>query len=331
MIPIRFLKSSPTTYVLLFSNGRVRKEGVGLSFFYYAPISTIVALPLASADAPFAFQESTADFQAIAIQGQLTYRVADPKRLAAVLDFSVNPHGAYLSEDPRKLPERLVHATQTLMRGETQKLSLRDALTSSEALSKSVLTALQTSEAVVQLGVEILSLSLLSIRPTPEMAKALEAEAREALQRRSDEAIYARRNNAVEQERRIKESELNTEIAVEEKQRQIRETRMAADIALEQQRAALMDQRIENERKDADSRAYGLEAILKPVRNVDWRTLMLLSPQGVDPRTMISLAFQELATNAQKIGELNVSPDLLQSLIATRGATAAPPASSKGK
>jgi len=114
------------------------------------------------------------------------------------------------------------------------------------------------------------------------MAKALEAEAREALQRRSDEAIYARRNNAVEQERRIKESELNTEIAVEEKRRQIRETQMAADIALEEQRSGLMDKRVENERKDADSRAYTLEVTLKPVRDVDWRTLMTISQRGGD-------------------------------------------------
>jgi hypothetical protein len=34
---------------------------------------------------------------------------------------------------------------------------------------------------------------------------------------------------------------------------------------------------------------------------------------------MIALAFQEMAENAQKIGELNVSPDLLKSLISTAG------------
>jgi len=331
MLPIRFMKSNPTTYVLHFANGRLRREGAGISFFYYAPSSTIVAVPIASADAPFAFQESTADFQGMSIQGQLTYRVCDPKRIANVLDFSINPQGVYRSEDPRKLTERLVHTTQTLMRAETQKLSLREALTSSGALSIAVLSGLKSSEVVSQLGVEILNLSLLSIRPTPEMAKALEAEAREALQRRSDEAIYARRNNAVEQERRIKESELNTEIAVEEKQRQIRETRMAADIALEQQRAALMDQRTENERKEADARAYALEATIKPVRNVDWRTLMMLSQQGGDPKTMIALAFQELATNAQKIGELNISPDLLNSLVASRPAISTVAQPPKGK
>src|SRR5271168_372869 len=326
MFAIRFMKAAPTTYVLHFKNGRLRREGPGLSFFYYAPTSTIVTVPLASTDAPFAFQETTAVFQSIAIQGQVTYRVADPKRLASLLDLSITPQGAYRSDDFRRLTERLVQTTQTLMRAETQRQTLREALTSSGTLSISLLTALKASAFVAQLGVEILNLSLLAIRPTPEMAKALEAEAREALQRRSDEAIYARRNNAVEQERLIKESELNTEIAVEEKQRQIRETQMAAEIAIEQQRAALTDQRVANERKDADSRAYALEATLKPVRNMDWKTLMMVFQNGGDPKMMIALAFQEMATNAQKIGELNISPDLLNSLIAAKPAIQINPA-----
>jgi hypothetical protein len=331
MIPIRFMKAAPTTYVIQFRNGKVRREGPGLAFFYYAPTSTIVTVPLASADAPFAFQEATADFQAITIQGQLTYRVSEPKRIAEVLDLSVAANGVYRTDDYRKLVERLVHATQTSMREEMQKLTLREALMGSGVLSGAVLTRLRAADVVTRLGIEILNLSILSIRATPEMSKALEAEAREALQRRSDEAIYARRNNAVEQERRIKESELNTEIAVEEKQRQIRETRMAADIALEQQRAALMDQRVENEKKESDSRAYAMEATIKPVREVDWRTLMMLFPQSMDSRTMIALAFQEMASNAQKIGELNISPDLLNSLLAARPEIAKAPTAPKGK
>jgi hypothetical protein len=147
------------------------------------------------------------------------------------------------------------------------------------------------------------------------MGRALEAEAREALQRQSDEAIYARRNAAVEQERRIKESELNTEIAVQEKQRQIRETQIGADIAVEELRSALVERRSENERRDADARAYALTATLEPLRTVDWRTLMAVSAGGSDPKLMVALAFREMAENAAKIGELNVTPDLLKSLI----------------
>ena len=316
---LRFIKVPPTTYVLQYKHGRVKREGAGLSFIYYAPTSTIVAIPMASADIPFVFQEATADFQTVTIQGQLTYRVADPMRLAALLDFSVDPRGVYRSEDPRKLPERLIHTLQSLTRAITQRLLLKEALVSSDAIVAEAVAKLSASEAVSALGVEILSLSILGIQPTPETGRALEAEAREELQRRADEAIYSRRNAAVEQERLIKESELNTEIAVEEKKRQIRETQMAAEIAVEEQRSQLIDRRVENEHKDADSRAYTLTETLKPVRDLNWKTLLMLSGKNADPKAMVALAFQEMAENAQKIGELNVSPDLLRSLIGTTG------------
>jgi SPFH domain / Band 7 family len=338
---LSFIKVPPTTYVLHYQNGKIRHEGGGLSFFYWAPTSTIIAVPLASADVPFVFQETTSDFQSVAIQGQLTYRVADPKRLASLLDFTVGrPSATYYQDasgDRNKLPERLVHALQTLTRAIAQRLTLRDILVSSDLLVVETLAGLRSSEAVSTLGLEILSLSITSVKPTPETARALEAEAREGLLRRADEAIYARRNSAVEQERLIKESELNTEIAVEEKKRQIRETQMAAEIAVEQkradvrkiqmateiaveqQRSELINSRVENERKDADSRAYALTETLKPLRDLDWKTLMALGGKGADPKAMIAIAFQEMAENAQKIGELNVSPDLLKSLIGTAG------------
>lgn len=312
------MKVPPTTYVLQYKNGRIKREGAGLFFLYYAPTSTIVTIPLGSADVPFAFQQSTADFQTVTLQGQLTYRVTDPKKLSSLLDFSV-VRGQYVSDDPRKLPERLINTAQTLTRAVVQQLTLQKALTDSIAIAAEVLTKLRESETVAIAGLEILGLSLLAVSATPEMARALEADARETLQKRADEAIYARRNAAVEQERLIKESELSTEIAVEQKKRQIRETQMAADIAVEEQRAQLIDRRVANEKKDADSRAYTLTETLKPVRDLDWKTLMMVSGKGVDAKGVIALAFQEMAENAQKIGELNISPDLLKSLITNTG------------
>lgn len=313
-----YMKAAPTTYVIHYHNGRLRREGAGLAFFYLVPATTIVAVPLASADVPFAFNEITADFQAITLQGQLTYRVADPKRLAALLDFTVRRDGSYVSDDPEKVAERLVQTTQILGRAITERLTLRDALASSDTIVRDVLAGLRASQVVTMLGIDVLGLSVLGVRPTPDMARALEAEAREGLQRESDQAIYARRNAAVEQERRIKESELNTEIAVQEKQRQIRETQMAADIAVEEQRTTLIERRGANDRRDADARAYGLQATLEPLRGMDWRTLMAIGGGG-DPKLMIALAFRELAENAGKIGELNVTPDLLRSLLQPAG------------
>ena len=311
---LAYSKNSPTTYVLHYRNGRVRREGPGLAFWYFQPTSTIVAVPLASRDVPFAFSEVTADFQPVTLQGQLTYRVADPKRLAGLLDFSVRGSGQFISDDPEKVPDRLVQTAQILARAVVQRLTLRESLVSSDTIVAEVVSSLREAEPVQMLGVEILALSILAIKPTPEMARALEAEAREGLQRHADEAIYARRNASVEQERRIKESELETEVAVQQKQRQIRETQLDADISVEERRSALVERRAENERRDADARAYALRATLEPVRDVDWRTLMAVAGSSADPKLMIALAFRELAENAGKIGEINVTPDLLKSL-----------------
>jgi regulator of protease activity HflC (stomatin/prohibitin superfamily) len=312
---MRYRKANPTDYVLHFSKGKLAKEGAGLSFFYFAPASSIVSIPLVSSTIPFVFNEPTADFQILTVQGQLTYRIQDPKKAATMLDFTLNAKGQYVSDQYQKLPERLVYGLQRLLRAEIQSLPLREALVRGDALTERVTTQLKASPEMTQLGVEILNIAVLSLKPTPEMSKALEAEAREALNRNADEAVYTRRNAAIEQERKLKENELQTELQVQIKRRELRERELEAEIALERQRAALTDQKTENERKEADSRAYALKAVMEPVRGLDWRTLMMLNPQGGDARNTIAMAFQELATNAQRIGELNISPDLLRTLV----------------
>lgn len=335
MLGIKFLKVPPTTYVLHYHRGKLKREGAGMSFYYFAPYAMIVNVPQASTDVPFVFNEVTADFQDATIQGELTYRITDPKRVAQVLDFSVDAQGRYRSDDPTRLNDRLVHDVQTLARAFTQRHRLGQLLTSSEALVGEVLAHLRHSPSASTLGIEVLGLSIQSIQATPEMAKALQADAREGLLRQADEAIYARRNSAVEQERIIRENELNTEIAVEQKQRQVRETQMeaelaveqkkrlvreaqmAADVSVEHQRAEWVDQRVANEHKEAESRAYALQTVLEPIRSIDWRTLLAANSAG-DSRLMVGMAFQELAQNAAKIGELNMSPDLLQALLKSR-------------
>ncbi|AGC48420.1 SPFH domain-containing protein/band 7 family protein [Myxococcus stipitatus DSM 14675] len=316
---IGYMKATPTSYVMQFKGGKVVREGVGLSFFYWKPSATLVSVPLSSADAPFVFNEATRDFQAVTMQGQLTFRVADARKVASLLDYSLGSSGRYQSEDPESLPERLVQVAQVRARTVVQRLSLREVLVSAQTIEAEVLASLATAESIRALGVEVMAFSLLSVKPTPEMARALEAEAREGLQRQADEAIYARRNAAVEQERRIKESELATELAVQERQRQIREAKMAGDIAVEEQRSALMERWTQNEKQAADARAYALEKTLAPVRGVDWKTLMAASAGGGDPALNIALAFREMAENAHRIGELNVSPELLQSLMGAGG------------
>jgi hypothetical protein len=163
--------------------------------------------------------------------------------------------------------------------------------------------------------VELLGFAVLAIKPVPETAKALEAEARERLLREADDAIYLRRNNAVEQERKIRENELNTEVAVEAKQRQIAETKLTGQIALEEQRRQLVSTEAENRKTRADAEAYAVEATLKPLTALDPKSLQVLASRSADPRLLVAMAFQEIAANATKVGNLNISPELLDTLL----------------
>src|SRR3954464_9422210 len=100
MFGVRYFKAAPTTYVIQYAGGKVKREGPGLSFFYFAPQTTLVAVPAGSTDVPFIFSETTADFQSVTVQGHLTYRVVDPRKLAGLLDYSLTPSGEYASDDP---------------------------------------------------------------------------------------------------------------------------------------------------------------------------------------------------------------------------------------
>ncbi len=333
MFGLNFKKFDSMTYVIHNVNGNVKREGKALSFFYFSPVSNIVAVPLGSRDIQFIFNETTRDFQTITIQGQITYVIESPKALADFFDFTLTDKKNNHAENFEQLNQRLNNEAQTATSSFIQGLSLKDTLRSAKAISGQIGDGLKSSQAIKMLGVEIVSVDVLAVRPTPEMAKALETETREALQKDADEAIYSRRNFAVEQERRIKESELNTEIAVQEKQKQInekqweikmidadkarklREMKMEADLSVEEQKTRLTELQAENDKRVADSKGYMLEKTLQPYKDLDWKTLMAIQPGSISAIDNIGFAFRELAENPGKIGTLNISPDLLETVI----------------
>ncbi len=95
MLGIKHIKFDSMTYVIHFKNGKTKREGRGLSFFYFSPNSSIVAIPMGSNDLPFIFNESTHDYQTVTIQGQISYKIYAPKTLADILDFTVTDIGQY--------------------------------------------------------------------------------------------------------------------------------------------------------------------------------------------------------------------------------------------
>ena len=275
---INYYKGEPNSYVLSHRNGKLKKHGPGINFFYMPRTTSIAVIPVSSQDSPFIFNETTADYQEVSIQGTLTYRVTKPTELAKRLDFTISPktHN-YTSEDPDHLVERLVNSVQAQIRNEINGLGLEEALTRVKDLEEKV-------KADVRGSAELDELHFSAIRPTPEMQKALEADFRESLHRRADQAIYARRKSAVDEERKIRESEMNT------------------DVELENRRKDLVDMQARNSLALAEAEAKAEELKLEPYGELP-------------PQALVGLALKEWAANAGRIDNLSITPDLLSKVV----------------
>ena len=334
MIGIKYMKADPQIFLQQYRAGKIIREGNGLQFVYYAPVTSLVAVPTAAIEAPFMFEEITKNFQQLTIQGHLSYRVKEPRKLIEVFNLTLKENGrGYVADDWKKLPQQIINVAKVLIRGEVQKLKLRDAIAATDQLAPRIRATLAETEELTTLGIDVLGFAILAVKPTPETARAFEAETREQLLQEADEALYTRRNAAVEQERAIKENELKTEIAIENKKREIRETKIEADRVIqekqhqlekedlkaktkrEDQRGALVTLATENAKAEADAKAYGIASTMKAIGNADPKVLQALTTVGMDADHLIAMAFQGLADNAKNIGQLNITPDLLRELV----------------
>lgn len=332
-----YIKANPSVYLIHYRNGKVIHQGAGLSFFYFAPNSSLVSIPLETVDVPFMFQEVSQDFQEVTVQGQATWRISDPAVLAGMMNFTLAPdRKSYLTEDPQKLSARVVTAVQVQVRNLLQTMPLQELLRRSSEVEASVRDGVARAQAFSLLGITLVDLSILAVKPNPETSRALESHVREQILKQADDATYLRRNAAIEQERAVKENELNTEIAIETKKRQIREAQLEAEraelekrqqiadqeinghINLEERNRELTELRLENARKEADAKAYALTAMMAAIKDVDPKVLQTLTLGQTNAHTLIAQAFQGLAEGADRIGELNISPELLRGLLQDR-------------
>ena len=290
----RYYKGDPNAHIVAYRGGKPVKEGAGIAFFYLPMNTTVARVPTVAREAPFVIRETTNDYQEVAIQGTLTYRIADPVKAAARLDFTVDPvTGAYRTEDPAKLVERIVNAAQARTRGVIRTWTLEETLDRAQTLAETATATLRGEQALADIGVVVEGVYINGIRAQPEVQKALEAKYRETVNRRADQAIFERRAAALEQERQLKQKELDTNIEVENRRKQ------------------LVEKQIENKLKEAKADAEAQEMRLAPLAKLPTEVLT-------------ALALKEFANNPAKIGQLNITPDLLTQLAGLMKAPAAP-------
>jgi DNA-directed RNA polymerase subunit L len=283
---ISYFKGTPEYHVIRFKNGKIAQHGRGISFWYVPLGATIALVPVTSLDNPFIFTETTSNFQELAIQGSIAFRIVDPLKAAESYDFSSRSRGAAATGDGRqKIAERLVLAIQSHARRVISQMTLEEALAGATRLGET-LTAELGKDAIVGLaGLSIESVHVSSLRPQPEIQQALQTDYREALQRKADEAIYGRRAHALEQERAIKEREVGTEIELAER------------------RKTLVDTEARNKLKLAEAQVKAQE--------------MELGVYSTVPANVVTaLALKSWAEKGGAIGNLSITPDMLTSALA---------------
>jgi regulator of protease activity HflC (stomatin/prohibitin superfamily) len=161
--------------------------------------------------------------------------------------------------------------------------TLEEVLAGAEPLAAVMLDQVRSDAALLELGVRVESLYLTSITASPETKKALEAEYRESLLRRDDQAIYDRRAATVAEERKIRQSELSTEIE------------------LEQNRQRFVELQSQNNLTEAEANSKAEAMKLQPYTEI---------PASV----LLSIAAHEWAKRGGSIDALTVTPDLLNQL-----------------
>src|SRR5258708_31185694 len=100
MFGLKFIKTQPNQYVIVFRNGRPRRQGAGLSILYFAPTSSLVVVPTARLNEPFIFTEVTSDYQEITVQRQVFSLVHHPLRTATLITFTLASKGRDSSGQP---------------------------------------------------------------------------------------------------------------------------------------------------------------------------------------------------------------------------------------
>ncbi|MCM1325744.1 MAG: SPFH domain-containing protein [Bacteroidales bacterium] len=333
---ITYKKFEPTEYVMKVKKGKVVQKGLGLSFFYNTMNTSMMVIPATAFDTSFAFSDIlTSDFQNISVQGDISYVITDYEKASKMVDFSYKDKKEYpavLTDAKQKMAKRIINLAKVYVTKFAREKNVRDAIMAADELAAVLKADMKEDETLNEFGLALISVSILGIIPQSDTRKALEAATREEILKQQDDAIYKRRNAAIEQERIVKENELNTEIKVAEKQKEKREKEMevkrlvqekqaeldaqklANDIRLEEENCRLVDLQTENEKKKSDAKAYDSEVLLKTFTGIDKEVVKALVTSGMDSKALIAKAFMEIGDKADKIGVLNVSPDLLETL-----------------
>jgi len=304
----RHLRSDANVHVTRFRNGRAVRDGRGLAFWFLPQRASIAELPMDDRDMVLFFKGRSRDFQQVTVQGNLTWRVADPSVLGKRIDFSIDLKSGRHTAKPLDQIEALLNGmSQQLATQYFAESTVHELLDAGiEPLRNRLEDGLRSMDAIASLGLELAAIRLIAIAPTAELERALQTPTFEMLQQKADQATFERRALAVEKERAIAENELTnkTELAKRESLLIAQEAGNARDRA-EGTRAS---QQIE-----ADGEAGRIRTVEQARTETEHARIDIY--RDLAPGVLMGLAARELANKLTKIEHLNVTPDLLATVL----------------
>lgn len=323
---LRHLQAGPTSYIRRVRKGKVTNDGIAQSFWFRPLTSTISELPVDEQELPLLFRAPTADFQEVSVQATITYRIADPTRAAERVNFGIDLNQGLWEEAPlEQLGTLLIEQAQQHAVSTLAQRSLADVLASGIGeLRDAVAGGLRTDIRLDDIGIEIVSVRVIAIRPEAEVEKALRTPIREEIQQEAAKATFVRRAAAVDQERAISENELANRIELARREEEL----VRQEGQNEQRRItdAAEAQRIKTAAKARDVEvvaASSAERIrLTGVAEADAQRAQFAAYADVRDSVLIALAVRELAGQLPDVGTLVVTPDLVSSVLTKIGTSA---------
>ena len=220
---VRHLRGTPTTHVRHLRRGTVAHEGVGVSFFF-RPLSAVLSeVPVDDRELPLLFHARTADFQDLAVQATVTYRVVDPVLTASRLDFAIDPDtGRWRGSPLEQLGGVLTESAQQHALDLVAHHTLQEVLQGGVAPVREVIvTGTAADQRLAEIGIGVVEVRVVALRPEPEVERALQTPTREQVQQDADKATFERRAVAVERERAIAENELTTQLELARREEEL--------------------------------------------------------------------------------------------------------------
>lgn len=97
---IRHLRADVSNYIQQYRKGQRVRSRKGLSFWFAPAGTSLSEIPLDDRVLPFMLKGQSADYQDLAVQGGIVWRVSDAETLGDRVDFTMDPSKGTLIGQP---------------------------------------------------------------------------------------------------------------------------------------------------------------------------------------------------------------------------------------